>query len=108
MNNFEIVLCIAGMAIATIIPRVLPITLLAGRKLPPLLAIWLSFVPVAVLAALLMPDLLLVEGHVSLNFDNKFLLAAFPTIIACWLCKNLFAALAVGMTSVALLRHFLG
>ncbi len=108
MNTLDTTLCIAGMAAVTFIPRVLPITLLAGRKLPPLLTIWLSFVPVTVLAALLVPDLLLRDGNIHISLDNTFLIAALPTLIACRITKSsLFAALAVGMATVALLRHFL-
>ena len=51
--NIDLLLCILGMALVTLIPRVMPVTLLAGRELPPLLTRWLSFVPVAVMAALL-------------------------------------------------------
>ena len=46
--NIDLALCILGMALVTLIPRVLPVTLLAGRNLPPLLTRWLSFVPVSV------------------------------------------------------------
>ena len=50
--NIDLLLCILGMTLVTLIPRVMPVTLLAGRELPPLLTRWLSFVPVSVLAAL--------------------------------------------------------
>ena len=53
--NIDLLLCILGMALVTLIPRVMPVTLLAGRELPPLLTRWLSFVPVSVLAALVAP-----------------------------------------------------
>lgn len=46
--NIDLLLCILGMALVTLIPRVMPVTLLAGRELPPLLTRWLSFVPVSV------------------------------------------------------------
>ena len=103
----DLLLCIIGMTLVTLIPRVLPVTLLAGRKLPPLLACWLSFVPVSVLAALVAPDLLLTEGRLNLSTDNLLLLATFPTLLICWYKKgSLFGALAVGMGTVALMRHF--
>ena len=35
--NIDLLLCILGMALVTLIPRVMPVTLLAGRELPPLL-----------------------------------------------------------------------
>lgn len=108
MSTFDIILCIAGMAAVTLLPRVLPITLLAGRKLPPVVTTWLSFVPVTVLSALLVPDLILTDGNLNISFDNKFLVATLPTLIVCWWTRSLFGALAVGMTTVALLRHFWG
>lgn len=88
----------------TLLPGYCPYLL--RRKLPPLLTTWLSFVPVTVLSALLVPDLLLTDGSLNISLDNKFLVAALPTLIVCWRTKSLFAALAVGMTTVALLRHF--
>ena len=107
--NTDILLCIFGMCLATLVPRVVPVTLLAGRELPPLLARWLSFVPVSVLAALVMPDLVLVGGNLELSFDNLFFIASFPTLTVCWYKKvSLFSALAVGMGTIALIRYWMG
>ena len=81
--NIDLLLCILGMALVTLIPRVMPVTLLAGRELPPLLTRWLSFVPVSVLATI-------------------------PTLLICWYKKgSLFGALAVGMGTVALIRYWM-
>ena len=73
--NIDLLLCILGMTLVTLIPRVMPVTLLAGRELPPLLTRWLSFVPVSVLAALVAPDLLLADGKLNITGDNLFLIA---------------------------------
>ncbi|HEY3315216.1 MAG TPA: AzlD domain-containing protein, partial [Bacillota bacterium] len=43
----------AGMALVTYLPRMLPLVVLSRFKLPPAVLRWLSFVPVAVLSALL-------------------------------------------------------
>lgn len=105
--NIDLVLCIVGMCLVTLIPRVTPITLLAGRELPPLLTRWLSFVPVSVLAALVAPELLLADGRLNLTGDNLFLIATVPTLLICWYKKgSLFGALAVGMGTVALIRSW--
>ncbi|MEI3477786.1 MAG: AzlD domain-containing protein [Bilophila sp.] len=105
--NIDLSLCIAGMCLVTLLPRVLPVTLLAGRTLPPLLERWLSFVPVSVLAALVAPDLLLTQDRLNLSTDNFFLIAAVPTLLVSWYKKgSLSVALAVGMGTVALLRHY--
>lgn len=69
--NIDLLLCILGMALVTLIPRVMPVTLLAGRELPPLLTRWLSFVPVSVLAALVAPDLLLAVLAVFLHRPRR-------------------------------------
>lgn len=106
MNNFDIFLCIGGMTLVTAIPRILPITLLAGRTLPPLLTCWLSFVPVSVLAALLAPELLLSGGTLNISTGNLFLLAALPTLLVSWFTKSFVGAVAVGMGTVALSRYF--
>ena len=98
--NIDLLLCILGMALVTLIPRVMPVTLLAGR--------WLSFVPVSVLAALVAPDLLLADGKLNITGDNLFLIATFPTLLICWYKKgSLFGALAVGMGTVALIRYWM-
>ncbi|MEG2140693.1 MAG: AzlD domain-containing protein [Bilophila sp.] len=107
MNTLDLFLCIGGMAVVTAIPRILPITLLSGRALPPLLTRWLSFVPVSVLAALLAPELLLSDGKLHLGFDNLFLLAAIPTLLVSWYTKSFVGAVAVGMGTIALCRYVL-
>ena len=94
--NTDILLCIFGMCLATLVPRVVPVTLLA-------------FVPVSVLAALVMPDLVLVGGNLELSFDNLFFIASFPTLTVCCYKKgSLFSALAVGMGTIALIRYWIG
>ena len=103
--NIDLLLCILGMALVTLIPRVMPVTLLAGRELPPLLTRWLSFVPVSVLAALVAPDLLLADGKLNIT---GFLIATSPPLLICWYKKgSLFGALAVGMGTVALIRYWM-
>jgi len=74
-DHSALALCVAGMAIVTDLPRLLPITFLEHRKLPP--APMLSFVPVSVLAALLAPEVFLRNGELHLAADNFFLLSAY-------------------------------
>ena len=51
----KIVIAILLMTAVTYLPRSLPLLFLSGRKLPAGLQIWLSYIPAAVLAALLVP-----------------------------------------------------
>ncbi|MGI6557490.1 MAG: AzlD domain-containing protein [Limnochordia bacterium] len=75
------ILILAGMALVTYLTRVLPFSTLTEMKLPPLLLWWLSFIPVAVLGALLGPELLLQGGKLNFSFGNYHLLAALPSFI---------------------------
>lgn len=99
-------LTIAGMTLVTALPRILPITLLAGKKLPPLFLRWLSFVPVCVLSALLLPELVLHKGQLFIHMDNIFLLAALPAALVSWRTGSFFGTIAVGMLAVAMARFF--
>ena len=104
MTHLELALCTGGMILGTFLPRVLPMTILAGRPLPEAARVWLGFVPAAVLAALVAPEIFLVDGRLALNTDNIFLLAALPSILVAWKTGRLFATLAAGMGAAALLR----
>ncbi len=94
------------MAVVTYLPRLLPTLFLSGRNLRPLLIAWLRLVPPAVLAAMLVPSLLLREDRVDLGFDNLFFWAALVAFPVAWKSKSLFATVVVGMGLVALGRYF--
>jgi len=105
LSGNSIVLAIFLMALVTYLPRFLPLLILSRRRLPSDLETWLSFVPVAVLAALLGPALFAPEGELSWDpAQNLFLLAALPTFLAALVSRNLFITVLTGMGSMALLR----
>ncbi|MEE4136105.1 MAG: AzlD domain-containing protein [Desulforhopalus sp.] len=96
---------IVGMGVVTYLPRLLPTLFLSGRNLHPLIIAWLRLVPPAVLAAMLMPSLLVREsGRIEPGFDNLFLWAALITFSVAWKWQSLFATVLVGMALVALGR----
>lgn len=104
MDQKIVFLTLIGMAVVTYLPRVFPLLALSGRKLPDVVVSWLSYVPPAVLAAMLLPSILFVEGQVMVSFDNLFLWAAIPTFVAAILTRSLFAPVVVGMVMVILGR----
>lgn len=54
-----------GMALVTYIPRMIPLTLLEGKELPPVITGVLRNIPYAVLGALIFPAVLFVqEGNI--------------------------------------------
>lgn len=93
---------IFGMAVVTYLPRMLPLVLLSRLRLPPWLMHWLRFVPVAVLAALLAPGLLLAEGRLAPV--NPSVLAALPTFWVAAKTRNLLITVLTGLGAMALLR----
>ncbi len=106
MINMELLLTIIGCALVTAIPRVLPLMYLSVESLPKASLKWLSFVPVAVMAALLFPDVLIKEDKLFISFENTYLLAAIPSLILAWYTKSFFGTIACAMGMVAALRYF--
>jgi len=108
MDQKLVFFTILGMTAVTYLPRVLPVWLLSSRPLPPGVVAWLRHVPVAGLAAMLLPSLVVQEGQLALNADNLFLWAAFPTFLVAWKSDGIFAPVLVGMAIMAAARYFLG
>jgi len=108
MDQKVILLTILGMAVVTYLPRLLPVYFLSSRSLPPLVVDWLRYVPVAVLAAMLFPSLLVQGDQVILATNNIFLYAALPTLLVAWKTRSLFGSVMVGVVLVAAARYVFG
>lgn len=87
-----------GMAVVTYLPRMLPLVVLSRFQLPPVLLRWLSYIPVAVLAALLAPDLL---------ERPDYLLASIPAFAIALLTSSLMGTVLTGIAAIVLLRLLL-
>ena len=107
MSEGTIWLTIFFMALVTVIPRMLPVWLLAGRNLPPLVVAWLRYVPVAVLAAMLAQYLLLHDNRFDLSWSNLYFWVGLPTIVVAWKTRSMFVTVIFGMGVIALVRYFL-
>ncbi|PID21858.1 branched-chain amino acid transporter [Sporosarcina sp. P3] len=53
-----------GMAIATYVPRMIPLTILDGKELPPVISGVLRNIPYAVLGALIFPAILHIQDDI--------------------------------------------
>lgn len=98
---------IAAMGAVTYLPRALPLAVLAQMKIPEGFIRWLRFVPVAVLAALLAPELLMHDGAFDLSLNNHYLLAAVPCFLVAAKTKNLLLTVGVGLAAAILLQSVL-
>lgn len=90
----------------TILLKVGPITILRGDSLPLMLRKWLDFVPVAVMAALVGPDVFIYDGHFDISTSNLFLLVSIPTLAVAIISRNYFITIAVGIALVIVARYF--
>jgi len=99
-----ILLTLIGMALVTIVPRVLPLLLLSTRKLPVWLRTWLEYIPVAVLAAMLFPSLLTVNGAIHVSPDNLFLWVSIPCFVVAWRTRSLLGTVGTGLIIVVAAR----
>jgi len=108
MAETTILLTLAGMALVTYLPRLLPAWFLRNRQIPTFLTAWLRYIPVAVLAALLLPSLIVQDGKLNASLNNWYLWAAIPAAGVAWKKKSLFGTVIVGMAVVALLRLVIG
>jgi branched-subunit amino acid transport protein len=97
MEIINFILLIAGMFFVTFIPRALPLVLLGNKELPEKVVIWLSFIPAAVLSALLAPSILIQNGSLYLSLENTSLVAFFPTLLVAYKTKNIFYTVSGGL-----------
>jgi branched chain amino acid efflux pump len=91
------VLLILGMALVTFGVRY-PALALAGRiPLPEMVVRALRYVPVAVLTAIVVPEVLFRDGTLVIGPHNAQLVAGIATALIAWRSKNLLLTIALGM-----------
>ncbi|MCI1986358.1 MAG: AzlD domain-containing protein [Lactobacillus sp.] len=102
MNHVFLTILLCGLA--TWLIRVVPFALVKAAKLPQWLLQFLSFVPVAILAAIFVESLLVYRPGQwpSVNVGN--LLASLPAILAAIISKSLLLVVVVGIASMAVIR----
>lgn len=70
------------------------------EEVPPRVDRVLQLIPAAVIAAIIGPNLLLVDGSLAIGADNEQLLAGLVAVVVAWYTKNMFATIAVGMLTL--------
>jgi branched-subunit amino acid transport protein len=95
----ELLALILACAAVTVVPRVAPLALLSRIALPAWLLAWLAYVPVAVLAALLAIEVLVVDGKLALPGANPPLLAIIPALVVAGLTRSLIGTVLAGLAT---------
>ena len=83
------------------------ILLLERWQPPDLLRRALRFVPAAVFAAIIFPELVFRNGSLYLSPANPRLLAGLLAVLIAWRTKNVLVTIGVGMAALLLLQTFL-
>lgn len=96
------IILIFAMGLVTYIPRMIPMVLLNGVKLPPRLKNFLGFIPFAALGALIFPGVLSSTGDIS---SAVFGLSA--AIILSLAKLNVMIVVAGGIAAVYLYQFFI-
>ncbi|GBF76773.1 branched-chain amino acid ABC transporter [Paenibacillus sp. 598K] len=100
----DIFLIIFGAALVTFLPRVLPLMLLSRIAIPEWGMRWLSYVPIAVMAALVAQELFIEGGKFAALSTNVELIAALPTFWVAVKTRSLLGTVVTGVVSLMLLR----
>lgn len=108
MSRTYIWAVIVGMALANYAVRFPPMTLLSRMSLPGWLRTWLSYVPVAVMATLVVGEVARPEGKWMVSLDNPYAWAALATGLVYWRFRSFLGATVAGVAFFLALRATLG
>jgi branched-subunit amino acid transport protein len=100
------VMIIAGLL--TFATRLSFILLFERIRMPEWFRRGLRFVPVAVLSAIILPELTSPNGSLFLSWRNPQLLAGAVAILVAWKTKNVLLTIAAGMAALLIFRFVLG
>lgn len=105
MNEF---LLVGGMALVTFLVRYPVMVLVTKVPMPDRVFRALRYVPPAVLAAIIVPAVLMPSGTVEFSPTNAYLVAGIASALIAWRTKNLLLTIVLGMAIFLLLRVLIG
>ncbi|KTB48242.1 putative membrane protein [Dehalogenimonas alkenigignens] len=94
----EMLLLFLGMAAVTFLPRFLPMVLVSRLTIPDRAKVFLEYVPVAVLSALVFPAVFAGDGG-AVGAEPRLLLSAAAVLLFAWKVRNLFGSVVLGMAA---------
>jgi branched-subunit amino acid transport protein len=104
--NIWLVMVIGGLV--TFATRLSFILLLDRLKMPDWFRRGLRFVPVAVLSAIILPELTSPNGSLFLSWRNPQILAGAVAILVAWRTKNVILTILAGMGALLVFQALLG
>ncbi len=99
MPDIEFFGLILAMGLVTYLPRWMPLFVFSQRAMPRWLVEWLDLIPVAILSALVFPELLTNGAPRSLDILQAKSVVAIPTLVFALKTRSLGGTVIVGMLS---------
>ena len=103
MSDLQIWLIILGGMIVTYLTRLSFIAFIPPDKLPEIAVRGLRTIPPAVLAAILLPELVVSDGVLDFTLANSRLVAGAIAALVAWRVKNTWLTIATGMVALWIL-----
>jgi len=100
-------LTIVTVGMLTYLTRLSFIMILSHWQTPLIIQRALRFVPVAVLAAIILPELIFQNDTIIISMENPRLLAGIIAILVAWKTKNIAWTVLVGMGILLLVQSFI-
>ncbi|WYP28093.1 AzlD domain-containing protein [Alkalihalobacillus sp. FSL W8-0930] len=97
---------IIGCALVTLLPRILPFIFVRQFELPDPFLRWLTYIPVCILTALVMDELLLDSEFGAVHINATAVMAIVPTLIVALTTKSLSFTVLTGVIAMAVIRLF--
>ncbi|MCE2597062.1 AzlD domain-containing protein [Motilimonas cestriensis] len=98
---------ISGMFAVTFLIRFIMFAMAGNLRLPAPLQQALSYVPPAVLTAIIVPSVVLPHGTVELSFSNSYLVAGVVSFFVALISRNLLLTIGLGMAFFMVYHHLL-
>jgi branched-subunit amino acid transport protein len=102
--NLWLVILVGGLL--TFLIRLSFILLIGQRQIAPWLRRGLRFVPTAVLTAIILPELLVQNGHLDVSLSNARLLAGLLAGLVAWRTRSAVLTILAGMVALWVLQSF--
>ena len=103
MTRIDLWTIIIGGMVVTYLIRLSFIFFIPPDRMPSLFRRGLRYVPPAVLAALIAPDLMIIDGTLQLSFTNHRLIAGVLAALVAWRTRNIWLTIVSGLVIFGLL-----
>ena len=106
-TTFSMVWLIIGCALVTWLPRILPFIFVRNVKLPDDVLKWLRYIPVCILSALVIENLLDTESQRYVTLDWPVFFTFLPTLGIALITKSLSITVIAGVLIMAAVRFLM-